>query len=514
MNIIEPLEPRIAPAVFATYIDPDGDLIRVTSSKGTQADIDAAIMDRINEGAGQRLNVLNLTSAVFEGADISIIATPKTSQSDGFVVVNRINATGRDLGKVIIDGDLGEIDAGNTGSPAPAIKSFLAGSMGVSSPNFGTSDIEGVVGTLTIKGLLLSKAALKLNHPEAQSGVIKIGTMGGGSDDNSGGLSVVGNVKSITVNGSILGGEGTLSGAILVQGTVGSVKVARDIFGGDGPSSGGVGFNSATSVTIGGDLVTGSDGAGALVALQGSIGKIFLGGNLKGPQVMGLAGILVAGDIGSIVIKGSMVDGGGGAGHVLAGFNVNGLMFNNAGSLKSFTLKGSILGENTATIGAGKNIGKAVFGRTAAARNTPLTILAGVGIGTLDFRGDALNVLIQARGDASTAALGTLKVAGDAGMQIELGDFAGPGTPFANPRVGLIKIAGDLFFSVINVGTLASTAAKLGSLQVGGRMFSTAVVAHEIGAAKIGGIKVALAPGAANDNAFAFGSGNSFDEVM
>jgi hypothetical protein len=514
MIFIEPLESRIAPAVFAVYTDADGDEVKVTTSKGTQAELDAA-MGLITEGTGQRLDVLNLTAAAFAGSDVTIVATPKTPQSDGFANINRINATGRDLGKVTVDGDLGEIDAGDADQATPAIKSLLAYSMGTASASLGISNLEGVVKTFTIKRLLAGNSALLLNHPNLQSGAIKIGNLLGGAVPDSGSVKITGGVKSITIVGGIYGGGAENAGAILVDGAVSLLKVGREIVGGSGERSGSILADAIGQLTIGGDLIAGSANfTGLIAATEGGIGKVVLGGSMIGAKVPnGLAGIVAAGDIGSATIAGSMLDGGGGSGIVAAGFQLDALTLNSSGSLKAFTLKGGIIGSAPALIGAGKNIGKATFGRAALATSSATTIIAGVGIGALDFRGDVGGVRIVANGDATTLAIGSVRFGGDANS-VQIGLGAGiVGTAFADPKVGSIKVTGDLNFSLINVGTLVSTGAKLVSLQVGGRMQGSSVVAHEIGLAKVGGLKVGLTTGGGNDNGLAFGAGNLFDEV-
>ena len=111
---VEPLEARIAPAAVVTFTDVDGDLVTVSSSKGTHDQLVAATggVNGLNDHVLQTLDLT--TSADFNGANISIIATPKAGKGDGFVNVGYINASGRVLGTVTVNGDLGVIDVGNT----------------------------------------------------------------------------------------------------------------------------------------------------------------------------------------------------------------------------------------------------------------------------------------------------------------------------------------------------------------------------------------------------------------
>jgi hypothetical protein len=89
--MIEILETRIAPAAVVTFTDVDGDLVTITASKGTKAQLEAAAGDLTDK----RLQVLDLTGTTdFDGAKISISAKPQAGIGDGLVNVGRINATG------------------------------------------------------------------------------------------------------------------------------------------------------------------------------------------------------------------------------------------------------------------------------------------------------------------------------------------------------------------------------------------------------------------------------------
>src|SRR4051812_28831158 len=118
MNI-EPLESRIAPASVLLFTDGDGDSVKVTSTVG---DLNAPGVATLNDFyAGKMLTLLDLRDASFQGASIKTIVT-KAPGGDGVVHIGRIDATGRDLGSVTIKGDLGVIDAGDPGAPAPALR--------------------------------------------------------------------------------------------------------------------------------------------------------------------------------------------------------------------------------------------------------------------------------------------------------------------------------------------------------------------------------------------------------
>src|SRR5687767_9387651 len=115
MNI-EPLEFRIAPAsVFVTYTDVDGDLVKITATRaGTIAPpLDPTDLTFVSGGASGQLARLNLTDPAFGDVSIVFTVTKKTG-GDGLAHVGFIDATGVDLDRVVIRGDLGKIVAGES----------------------------------------------------------------------------------------------------------------------------------------------------------------------------------------------------------------------------------------------------------------------------------------------------------------------------------------------------------------------------------------------------------------
>src|SRR5678816_3892338 len=101
MNI-EPLESRIAPASL-TFTDVDGDNVKITISGVGSLTLGVNVIVTADQ-----LQTLDLSGAAFQGANVKIVATrAPLLGGDGFVNVGRINATGRDLGTVRVDGDLG-----------------------------------------------------------------------------------------------------------------------------------------------------------------------------------------------------------------------------------------------------------------------------------------------------------------------------------------------------------------------------------------------------------------------
>src|SRR6186713_232188 len=125
ISSIEFLEGRIAPASVIIFTDVDGDTVTVKSSKG---DLTGHVI-LADSGVGKQLTEIQLNQPEFQGTNLTI-KVKKGATGDGFANVGYINATGVDLGKVKVKGDIGRIDAGDGNTAKPAIKSLTALSIG------------------------------------------------------------------------------------------------------------------------------------------------------------------------------------------------------------------------------------------------------------------------------------------------------------------------------------------------------------------------------------------------
>jgi fibronectin-binding autotransporter adhesin len=384
--MIEPLESRIAPAATITFIDLDGDVVKITSSKGTLDQLQAAA-GNLDDHALQTLNLS--ATADFDGATISITATPKAGKGDGFVNVGRINATGRVLGAVTVDGDLGEIQAGNTAVNAVALGTLKVHSMGLFGTSTGASSglasafagsvksitvggdvsdasvkITGLVGTvrsslgaLTIAGDLRAPASNGSGSflVDGDIGPVKIGgEMVGGATLFSGSLqSVYGKIGNVTIGGSLTGGTGTLTGAIIGPLGIGNVTVGGDFRGGPGNQADTPGYTgdsgsirttqTLASLTIGGSIIGTNRDFSAYVGAN-RIGNISIGGSVEGNAFS------------SASIKAEL-----GIGNVTIGRDLHGSFANNTaristqtGDIGNVTIRGSVIG------GSGDNSGDVV----------------------------------------------------------------------------------------------------------------------------------------------------------
>ncbi|MGC3992071.1 MAG: hypothetical protein QM796_20735 [Chthoniobacteraceae bacterium] len=353
-GLIELLENRIAPASLYTYTDVDGDQVTIKASKGNLQAVGV-----VNLSAGQ-LQLLDLTDASFTGADITFKVT-KVSGGDGLANVGYINASGHTLGKVVVAGDLGQINAGNNDGHGTAIQLLSVQSMGAA-PGGGNaqSDIVGSLGALKVAGDFSGQVFVEGKGCDINS--VKIGgSLLGGSGDYSGYLSSDGNIGTVTIQHDLQGGDGQCSGMINSGGNIGTVKIGGNLAGGTSGGFSGVIFSNKklAGVTIGGSVIgTGAGYTGYIFSsekmgkikitgsvtgigdnsgsIKGTLGitSVSIGGSLKGGT--GVESGEISGDRGKIgtVEIGGNVDGGGGedSGHIYGS------------SLGKITIHGSIIG--------------------------------------------------------------------------------------------------------------------------------------------------------------------------
>src|SRR5215213_3127288 len=116
---LEPLEGRLAPAVLVnpttvTYRDVDGDRVTVKVTVGTLDATNFLFNTPFADPGPQQLQSLILNAAEFQGAAVSVSAVrDPVAGGDGFANVGRVAAAGVDLAALTVDGDLGQVDAGD-----------------------------------------------------------------------------------------------------------------------------------------------------------------------------------------------------------------------------------------------------------------------------------------------------------------------------------------------------------------------------------------------------------------
>jgi len=369
-NPVEVLEARIAPAFILTpeisadgksakFVDVDGDLFTVTTSKGTFTEGNFVYVGETETGPGylQKIDLGLVTfGKMFQGAKIKV--TVDEVVGDGFADVGFINAAGIDLKQALVDGDLVRIDVGNANVTTPAIGLLQAAQLGFHTitdagvPDFishvigrinaleiGTwtdASIQvaggptektatlGSIGRASIQSLTGSD--LEFSGTLAVAGsigtLVMLGDVTGGSMNSTGVIFCGHRVGSLTIGGSILGGAGDLSGAVVSDagGSLGIVVVGGSLEGSSGDFSGSiVGGGAIKSVSLNGDVKVGS------AFLSGSVfgtsaKSITVAGNLIGGTAVG--GILVEKKLGKLTLGGA--DGASGPAYIIVGGPLSG----------------------------------------------------------------------------------------------------------------------------------------------------------------------------------------------
>ncbi len=571
----EPLEGRIAPAILLNpstvqYRDVDGDLVTVRFSKaifvegtGLNAQLDRVFkFDTRNVRADgntdsaqvlQTLDLTGVTASVFEqgkspvnGASISITADSAGGTGDGLVDVGYVKATlgatnGIVLGKVLIEGDLGRIDAGSALKPM-GVKSLTVNSMGVrgattqasggtlsstvygvvellavnddfkdavfrvENGNFiGGKTLPGNIGALRIGGKIFTTTNLAATDVgsivvDGNIGSVQIGTLPGdgifgGAGQNSGRVHASGTIGDVTINGDIRGSAGKDSGQISGDKGIGNVTLRFSLFAGAGENSGRIASASGTLgkvslLAIRGEASVdgGASGknAASISAPNGIAGLTITGGapdgSIRGGVGEGSGSVsAVNGSIGPIVIPGSVLGGAGtSSARIFAGVDI--------ASVTVGAISGGG-GDASALVRAGDDIGAFVVSSLAG----------GAGSESGGIRaGDQLKSLVVhttisgGAGDDSGAvraddiASATVRNTGALPAAIVAGTGLRSGYIEARSSAGVVKISGSIDGSTLNADKAA------GSIFVGGELRSISVSGSLLGgsAAETGAVVV------------------------
>jgi hypothetical protein len=379
---VEPLGDRLAPATL-TFTDVDGDDVKITTTGPGTLTLGANVI--VNAGQLERLD---LTGAAFQGANVSIVATRHAvNGGDGRVNVGKIDATGRDLGAVLVDGDLGQLQSGSGADPKKGVAALTAVSLGRFGISTGAAElsvvIDGRLGALSLSsdweltsvradsvGAVTVGGSMSGKLSGGAIGVVKIGGDLRGGTINSGIINAS-SMASLTIGGSM---DGLFGGAVVSVPRLGPVKIGGAIIGGGkdlnpgGFVAGGgllLGFTIA-SVSVGGSVV-GSATVSGTGQINGNekLGPVTIGGDVRGGGIStGFVGSR-AGTTASITIGGSVIGGSGnhsgeisaskGLGPVRIGGSVIGGAARESGyiqggaAIASVTIGGSLLGGGSAT---------------------------------------------------------------------------------------------------------------------------------------------------------------------
>lgn len=360
LSTLASLSPEIsADGKSATFVDVDGDIFSVTTTKGTFTAANFTYVGSLETGFGylQKIDVGFATfGKKFQGAKLTV--TIDQLVGDGFADVGYINAAGIDLKQVSVDGDLVRIDVGDANFRTPATGLLQAAQLGFhTAEEAGVSDFNSVavgkikaldigswidasisvvggptpktekfgsIGRATIQTMLggdIARSASLTTSGPIGTLVVQADLIGG-EGDGSGVILCGGRISSLTIGGSILGGGGDLSGAVLTDdsGSIGTAVIGGNVEGGTGESSGRiVSPSKIKSLVINGDLKAGATNLSGSVAFEAAK-SITVGGNLIGGPVIG--GILVDKVLTKLSLGGS--DGTNGPAYVIAGGPLSG----------------------------------------------------------------------------------------------------------------------------------------------------------------------------------------------
>ncbi len=467
----ELLEARIAPATLlpggkaVTYLDEDGDLVTIRITKGAFQNPSAAgqtqfVFGPTPTGVGEQLEVLNLShQSAFDRAGLSIVATPSDPngdgrrQGDGVVNVGYINATGVDLGAVVVRGDLGAIDAGDEISD-PALASLSVQSLGreglaTGAPNL-SSDLLGPVGTIKVAGDVSAASIAILGGDQFAT------------------------LRSLSIGGSIFGGADANTGEIFVQGTLGKAKIGGSIFGGVGESSGTVQAAKFGAVAVSGSILGGSGTLSGGIFARDAVASIVVDGSLLGGSGVS-SGRIAAQKIGPVRISGS-ISGGDPVDVTLSAENSGSITagsgsFPGAGTLGAVMIGGSILGSeggNSATINAATSIASvAVGGALSGGVGDFSGAIASPIVGLVRIAGSVFG----GEGDLSGGVYGAVRLAGLSISGALIGGAGiGSGSVRAGGSPGAITVGGAMIGGAgLKSGAIFSqTGADFSVIAIGG----------------------------------------------
>ena len=505
---LEILESRIAPATITGnvlhYTDVDGDHVTVTFSKGPMASGDFLFNTAFNNNGPQQLQLIDIHGqSGLAGMNITVKAGK--SGGDGLAAIGFINATGVNLGKVTIAGDLTGIKAGTDDAVVPAIAALTVRSMG----DFGlTTQAGGGLFTSTVTGKL---PVLKV----AKNMVDVTFTVGGAN----------GYLGSVVVGGSLIGGDSTTSGTIASgdvshPDNIGSVTIGKDLVGGTTGTSGAIAaFGSITKVKIGGNIIGGGGSNSGSIFAFGSIGSVTVAGSLFGGQATGSGSIIGQASLGDIIVKGNFT---GGSNSGVGSRSQLGII-GSVGHVNSVTIGGSIV--------AGFNLGGGSLSQSPTITSTSADIGSIVVNGSI-FGNSSNPVIFSGKGQAVKPALGldtaigSVTIKGSAVHTNILAGFDGSQADAdGDASLGKIVIGGDWRAGNIVAGAHQNSAPNWGggdtvqatndpnlishiaSIVIGGTLEGSAnpssnfgFVAQQVDALKIGGKTFTLNVGHSNDN--------------
>ncbi len=547
----EPLEGRIAPAVLLNpmtvlYTDTDGDLVTVKFSKAIFTTTGAILNGQLdsvlkfntgnartagdggNTTAAQELQTIDLSTLaaigqpnVASGTGISVTAVKQNNLGDDHVNIGYIKAAtsgifGIPLGAVVVDGDLGQIDAGDpakvTGLASLTVLTFgTKGTTTQAAAGSLESNITGAIGAFNVQGDF-TDAVLKVIGGSSKTlgkiGALSIGgTLGvsaGSVASDTAFISTSDAIGSVKV-GAIYGGAGNNTAQIKAAGKIGNVIVSSDIRGGAGKDSGEIsGTAGIGNITLGINLWAGTGENSGRITTNGGIGAIKLA-NVHGDTAFGggdagknAATIFAAGNIASLTTNEAILGGKGeGSGSVQANGTISKLLVNNsitgglgknsgrvfAGNLGAVTIGQTITGgagNDSGTLATALNIGSVAVKNSLGGTGA---IIAGTGVGSggISAGGNITTVTLTGALDGTTALAkdnaGSIRAGGNISVLTVNGALKGGiaelnGAISADGNIGTLKITG---------GLNGAAGTSSGSVIAGGRIVAATITGNFAG---------------------------------
>jgi len=496
----------------ATWVNTDGGTVSLTIAKGK---LKPANFDLTSDPVTGEVtvNLFDISAAnfgaKFQGTSIDVkLVTPSAT---AYADIRGINAKGIDLGRVIVGGDLGQIDVGDVNLLTPAVRKLQAGQMGYYgaagqiSGQDTMSKIRGPVGRLQVDQLL--SAFVNVTGGSAGSiELLSLGSIDATRENATFNASVrasgaIGEVIVLDAGDvSIAGGFGDYSGDIWSRKSIGPISIDGDLMGGDGFDSGAIFAGSPDKenaplagkigpVTIHGSILGGvGDDSGTIYADK-KVKAVTVDGNVMGNEGMLSGAIVSGGGFADIHIGGNLESGAGSQSGSIVAYD---------GDAPSIAIGGQIVAGNFALSGIHINgfLGALSFASAPHVDAQASDVRALLGVGSITVTGDMNDVFVLAGYDADgfprtgNVSIGTATIGGDfvGGGLLAGADPGQDGITFTEDDV-LIKP--DPFPKIIS---------KISSVIVVGDFTPFAIEAEQIDAISIGGTAVQLTPGKHNDD--------------
>ena len=413
---LAPVVTLLAGGKKAQFHDVDGDLVTISTSKGafTQGDITLEAA-----GLGARLVALDLANhSAFAGANISIKAVRSALGGDGFVNVGTLDASGEDLGSVLIDGDVTTFNAGDPDASTPGVRSLSVVSAGAFEGG-GHIQITGALNVLKVRTDLTDTAVTISGGPSAGLGKTKII----GSVTNAD-IQIDGSVSTFTVFGN------WVDTSLTAEGSLGAISATAV------PGK----FRYSGGVVVKGSILGGHLGT------NGDLANLRVSGDLQGARVtargdLAPADVLTAQTIGQLAVGGRVFQS-----DFLVGYDLNAIPVNPDVQVDKVAVTGSWVASSLA-VGADRGtdhfVGTAddapIIGGSAAivSRIASLTI-KGAAYGSPGQSDDFYGIAAEEIASVKIALTPLVLTAGASNDTAPL--FFGPSFDFALHEVGVSVI--------------------------------------------------------------------------